>query len=90
MKNVSPISLGILAVCAMFIVSAKAQSLTSVPKPSAEIVGLSKALIGEWSLSVKFKPSASEPNGLANTGEETWRMGPGGFTLLEEEHLRTP
>ena len=90
MKKVSPISLGILAVCAMFIVSAKAQSLTSVPKPSAEIVGLTKALKGEWSLSVKFEPSASEPNGLANTGEETWRPGPGGFTLLEEEHLRMP
>ena len=90
MKKVSPISLGILAVCAMFIVSAKAQSLTSVPKPSAEIVGLTKALKGEWSLSVKFEPSASEPNGLANSGEETWRPGPGGFTLLEEEHLRMP
>ena len=84
------ISLGLLIVYGISIATAKAQSLTSVPKPSAEIVGLTKALKGEWSLSVKFEPSASEPNGLANTGEETWRPGPGGFTLLEEEHLRTP
>lgn len=90
MKKVSPISLGVLAICAMFIVSANAQSLTSAPKPSAEIAGLTKALEGEWSLSVKFEPGSSAPNGLVNSGEETWRPGPGGFTLLEEEHLRMP
>jgi hypothetical protein len=39
---------------------------------------------------VKFEPSVSDPNGLVNTGEETWRPGPGGFTLLEEEHLCMP
>ena len=84
------ISLGLLIVYGTSIVTARAQSLTSVPKPPAEIVGLTKALEGEWSLSVNFEASASEPNGLTNTGEETWRLGPGGFTLLEEEHLRTP
>ena len=30
------------------------------------------------------------PNGVVNAGEETWRAGPGGYTLLEEEHLRLP
>jgi len=90
MKNVSPISLGVLAVCAMFIISAKAQSLTSSPQPSTEIKSLTKALTGEWSLSVKFEPTSSAPSGLVNIGEETWRHGPGGFTLLEEEHLRMP
>jgi hypothetical protein len=34
----------------MFIVNINAQSLTSAPKPSAEIAGLTKALQGEWSL----------------------------------------
>ena len=90
MKKVSLISLGLLTICAMFTVGANAQSLTSAPKPSAEIVQLTKSLEGEWSLSVKFEPSSSAPNGVANTGEETWRPGPGGFTLLEEEHLRAP
>ena len=89
MKRFSLISVAVLN-CAMFVVSANAQSLTSAPSPSAELVGLTKALAGEWSLRVKFEPSSSEPNGLVNTGEETWRPGPGGFTLLEEEHLRMP
>ena len=74
----------------MFIGGANAQSLTSALKPSPEIESLTKTLSGKWSLNVKFEPSASAPNGLANTGEENWRPGPGGFTLLEEEHLRMP
>jgi hypothetical protein len=82
------ISLGILFVCGISIAAAKAQSLTSAPQPSPEIEGVTKALAGEWSLNVKVEPSPSAPNGLVNTGEETWRPGPGGFTLLEEEHLR--
>ena len=84
------ISLGLLIVYGIFITSASAQSLTSAPQPSPEIKSLTKALTGEWSLTVKFEPSASAPNGLANTGEESWRSGPGRFTLLEEEHLHFP
>jgi hypothetical protein len=68
--------------------TAYAQSMTSAQQPSPEIEGLTKALTGEWSLSVKFEPISSAPSGLVNAGEETWRPGPGGFTLLEEEHLR--
>ena len=90
MKNVSLISLAALTVCTMFVGGANAQSLTSALKPSPEIESLTKTLSGKWSLNVKFEPSASAPNGLANTGEENWRPGPGGFTLLEEEHLRMP
>jgi hypothetical protein len=59
-------------------------------QPSQELQHLTKALTGEWSLSVKFEPTASMPDGLTNMGTETWRAGPGGFTLLEEEHLRMP
>src|SRR6185437_14030592 len=86
--KVALISLSLLIVYGVSITTAKAQSLTSTPGPSPEIESLIKALTGEWSLSVKFEPSASAPNGLINTGEETWRPGPGGFTLLEEEHLQ--
>ena len=84
------LSLCLLSVCGIPIACANAQSLTSVPQPSSEIVGLTKALEGEWSLNVRFEPNSAKPNGLVNTGEETWRPGPGGFTLLEEEHLRMP
>jgi ketosteroid isomerase-like protein len=60
------------------------------PQASPEIQSLTTALSGEWSLSVKWEPEASMPNGLVNAGEESWRAGPGGYTLLEEEHLRSP
>src|SRR5581483_5920152 len=57
-------------------------------QPSPGLQSLTKALSGDWSLSVKFEPTPSAPSGLSNTGEETWRSGPGGFTFIEEEHLR--
>ena len=84
------IPVGLLIVYGISVATATAQSLTSAPHPSPEIESLTKALTGEWSLSVKFEPSGSTPNGLVNTGEETWRPGPGGFTSLEEEHLHFP
>lgn len=93
MKRISAGALILLELLVAYGISTttvKAQSLTSAPQPSAEMQSLTKALTGEWSLNVKFEPSASAPNGLVNTGEETWRPGPGGFTLLEEEHLRFP
>jgi hypothetical protein len=80
----------LLMVYGISIATARAQSLTTGPQPSPEIESLTKALTGEWSLSVQFEPSTSAPNGLAKTGNETWRPGPGGFTLLEEEHLPMP
>lgn len=95
MKKVSVtglVSIGLFTICGISVTCTRAhgQSLTSARQPSAEIESLTRVLTGEWSLSVKFEPSASAPNGLTNTGEESWRPGPGGFTLLEEEHLRTP
>lgn len=90
MRNISLHSLAVLTVCALPIAAAKPQSLTPSPQPSPEVQSLTKALAGEWMLSVKFEPSTAAPNGVAKTGEEIWRPGPGGFTLLEEEHLNMP
>ncbi len=93
MNKVSRTALVSLSLLISFAASsfvARAQSLTPGPQPSAEIQSLTEALTGEWSLNVKFEPDATTPNGLVSTGEETWRPGPGGFTLLEEEHLHMP
>lgn len=68
--------------------SAAQSSKGEAPQASPELYSLAKALSGGWSLSVKWEPDASMPNGMVNTGEETWRSGPGGYTLLEDEHLR--
>lgn len=59
-------------------------------EPSAELQNLSKALSGKWSLAVRFESGSEMPNGPTLQGEETWRSGPGGFTLIEEERLPTP
>ena len=90
MNKVSFTSAIVLIVCATFHVGAIAQSLTSAPIPSPEIMALTKALEGKWALSVTFEPDSSSRNDSIRRGEESWRPGPGGFTLLEEEHLPTP
>lgn len=69
----------------------KSQNLKSqAAQPSTELQSLIAALSGHWSLDVRFEPNPEIPNGLSAKGEETWRPGPGGFTLLEEEHDPTP
>src|SRR5258708_28396645 len=86
--------IGIVALSAIYLTTfrqtAQSQSTAKAPVPGSELQTLTTALSGNWSLSVKWEPDASMPNGLVNTGEETWRAGPGGYTLLEEEHLRMP
>ncbi len=86
--------IGIVALSAIYLTTfrqtAQSQSTAKAPLPASELQTLTTALSGNWSLSVKWEPDASMPNGLVNTGEETWRAGPGGYTLLEEEHLRMP
>lgn len=59
-------------------------------QPAAELQSLIQALSGKWVVKVRFEPNPEMPNGFAATGEETWRAGPGGFTLLEEERDPTP
>ncbi len=71
--------------------AAKSQnSKPAASQPSAELQSLIKALSGKWATNVRFEPNPEMPNGFEATGEETWHSGPGGFTLLEEEHDPTP
>lgn len=59
-------------------------------QPAAELQSLIQALSGKWTSNVRFEPNSEMPKGFSATGEETWRAGPGGFTLLEEERDPTP
>jgi len=56
----------------------------------AEMRSLIKAIAGKWSITEKFEPNEASPNGGVGDGEEVWRSGPGGFTLMEEERNRAP
>jgi hypothetical protein len=49
---------------------------------------LTKALGGKWSTTYEFAPGGMSPTGGTGTGEEVWRIGPGGYVLMEEEHVR--
>jgi hypothetical protein len=90
MLRIGLILIGVLTIWVACFARERGQSLTKAPEHSVDLQSLTKALSGEWSLGVKFEADASMPNGVVNTGEETWRAGPGGYTLLEEEHLRLP
>ena len=65
-------------------------STTDSRDVAPEMQSLIKAIAGRWSISEKLEPPEATPNGGLGEGEEIWRPGPGGFTLLEEEHIRTP
>ena len=58
----------------------------SSPQPTAEIKRLAEALSGTWSITLKIEPNEGLPKGGKGKGEEVWRPGPGGLSLIEDYH----
>jgi hypothetical protein len=58
--------------------------------PAPAIQTLTKALAGSWSTRETYEPIYLTPNGGTGNGEQVFRTGPGGFTLLEDYHSKTP
>jgi hypothetical protein len=58
----------------------------SPPQPSPEIKRLVEALSGTWSITLKIEPNESLPKGGGGKGEEVWKPGPGGLSLIEDYH----
>ena len=56
------------------------------PQPGPEIKKLVKAFSGTWSIAIKIEPNEGKPKGGSGQGEEVWRPGPGGLSLIEEYH----
>ena len=70
-----------------------AQQGKQAPPPNSttpEMQSLANALAGTWSITENFEPDEWTANGGMGYGEEVWRRGPGGFTLIEEVHDHTP
>lgn len=88
MLRLGLILVSILTIWMTCFAPARGQSPTSAPKPAAELQSLAQALVGKWSTTYGFAPGGMIPAGGSGAGEEVWRSGPGGFTLLEEEHIR--
>jgi len=51
-----------------------------------DIDTLIRSLSGSWSITLSFAPNEKMPKGGSGTGEETWRAGPGGLSVIEEYH----
>jgi hypothetical protein len=47
---------------------------------------LVEVFAGSWSLSETYEPSEWMPRGGVGRGQQTWRAGPGGFSLIEDYH----
>jgi hypothetical protein len=52
---------------------------------TADLSSLAKLMAGTWDLKANFEPTAEAPKGMQGVGEETWRPGPYGLTLTDEE-----
>jgi hypothetical protein len=59
------------------------------PRPAPAMVSLTKALAGTWTTTYStFIPDVPTADSTARA-EVVWEAGPGGFTLLEKEHVST-
>lgn len=59
-------------------------------KPAEQIRSLTAALSGRWSTTEKYDAMFMTPKGGTGAGEQIFRPGPGGFTVLENYHSKTP
>jgi len=69
-----------------------AQSATT-PAVAARnpLQALTRALAGKWKLDVRFDAGAmGGTKNIEGPGEESWSAGPGGITLIEQEHFPSP
>lgn len=65
-------------------------AVAGAPQPAPTIQSLAKALTGKWVTREKYERIFLTPDGGVGNGEQVFRPGPGGFTLLEDYHSKTP
>ncbi len=70
----------------------RAQSAGQRVTPAPNLLQvLTRALAGKWQLDVRFEAAPSTGNKvITGPGEESWSAGPGGITLVEQEHIPSP
>lgn len=68
-------------------VSKPAQQLPTLNMPGPKVQNL---MLGTWSIKIKDEPSKEMPQGGTGEGTQVWRPGPGGRSIIEEEHWRNP
>jgi len=77
-----------LAIAICVSTAGSASEAPSVPnlEPGPELRRLLNAFLGTWSITYRYDPSDNIPNGGAGQGQEIYRPGPGGVSLIEEFH----
>jgi hypothetical protein len=58
--------------------------------PNQAMRTLAQALSGTWSLAIRFESESGSSPAVEKQGEETWRAGPGGLVIAQEERFETP
>ena len=59
--------------------------------PRNPLQALTRSLAGSWKLDVRFETDPSTGDKvIEGSGQESWRAGPGGITLIEQEHFPSP
>jgi len=61
---------------------------TKMPQPSPEMQKLLSALSGTWAMTIAYEPSESRSKGELSQGEVVFHPGPGGLSLIEDEHSK--
>src|SRR5690349_19553064 len=83
------VAVGALTTALLSRPSASAQAPKKL-EPAPAMQSLTQALKGRGSTTYAYSSDGSRTPPPMSKGEEVWRTGPGGFTLLEEEHLHDP
>src|SRR5436309_14292366 len=68
----------------------KPASQPAMPQPGHEMQKLVSVFEGTWSLRETYEPSERTPGGGAGQGQQIWRAGPGGSSLIEDYHSKNP
>jgi hypothetical protein len=56
----------------------------SKPRPAPEMQRVAKMLVGTWKVDEDYAPGGSMPKGGKGTARSVIRLGPGGFSLIED------
>ena len=80
-----PKKTGILFVIVLTaLAAAQNNEQASKPRPTSEMQKLAKMLVGTWRVDEDWAPGGSKPQGGKGTAHSVIRLGPGGFSVMED------
>lgn len=74
----------LIGCCIIFAANA---GFAAEPASASTMQSLARTFEGDWTLKVRFEPSAESKQGLEGTGRETWHASPANLVITEEESI---